>query len=281
MYYNKYLKYKIKYLELKNQQLLQIQEGGSFPLVLLSGSITLSLIGLIGLIRHYTDNETDKYNDFIQKIFTFLKEYNMCFLSGTLIFEDENNRLFNILTYYEDSTEPCLNNNNKIIHYTTTHNDVFTKKDVKPDECLKFSKNNKLQIIFKSPIYYLCDQKTDTKDKNNESIKSVLLYYRFSYNYKNYIFFKLESHHMNSIGHLFDLIDQTRHDTYDKRRENKKYKDQYDKNKDIKFYEIISPLINLNIDDIKTKLKYYDDNLRTGQELFIIEELKNYFLKFI
>ena len=86
---------------------------------------------------------------------------------------------------------------------------------------------------------------------------------------------------MNSIGHLFDLIDQTRHDTYDKRRENKKYKDQYDKNKDIKFYEIISPLINLNIDDIKTKLKYYDDNLRTGQELFIIEELKNYFLKFI
>jgi len=36
---------------------------------------------------------------FIISFFSFLKDFNMCFLSGSTIFEDNNNKLYNLLTY--------------------------------------------------------------------------------------------------------------------------------------------------------------------------------------
>ena len=72
---------------------------------------------------------------FVKNLFTFLKKYEMCFLSGTIIFQDNNNELFNFLTFDNIKKENC---NGKIkatsAHYTLTHKDVYEKDNVKSVE---------------------------------------------------------------------------------------------------------------------------------------------------
>ena len=94
---------------------------------------------------------------------------------------------------------------------------------------------------------------------------------------KNIYFFKLEEHDMNNIHHLIKLLDLKRNDLYDKRRENEKYNDDLLK-KDTEFYDNILIFFHFNRDDILKNINIYNDNLRTGCELFIFEELKEFFL---
>lgn len=144
--------------------------------------------------------------------------------------------------------------------------------------CLKI----KLELKFNEKLSYLCDINNKNKNINNKSSKQIILYYRFEYKFKQYLFFKLESHPINSFKHLFFFINQKRYDTYDNRRENRS---GYNfKQKDLNFYKNIynNKIINNNNsiykeDYIKT-IDEYNNYLRTGNELFIIQELKEYLM---
>jgi hypothetical protein len=72
---------------------------------------------------------------FVKSLFTFLKKYEMCFLSGTIIFRDNNNKLFNFLIFDNINNNNC---NGKVkatsAHYTLTHKDVYEKDNVKSVE---------------------------------------------------------------------------------------------------------------------------------------------------
>jgi len=124
-----------------------------------------------------------------------LKDYNLCFLTGTFVFEDFDNKLYNFLTYEDDLLLKSLSTP----YCTLTHNKVLLKKGVKSNEkyylpficknCLKI----KLELKFNEKLSYLCDINNDNKNINNKSSKQIILYYRFEYKNKQYLFFKLNS----------------------------------------------------------------------------------------
>ncbi len=274
-------------------------------------TITYIIFNIYERINNIKKERINNITLFIKKLFIFLKSYEMCFLSGTIVFEDSDNRLFNILTYNKDTTENIIDDNVLPgIHWTATHLDVYDKQNVLPDNTINSgsikqvygNKKLKLELIFNEPIDYLCDLETDDKDKKEDNIsqKRVLLYYRFIHENKKYIFFKLEEYNMNSINHLLNLLDKNRNDTYNKRRENE---DKYVTEKQTNCVKIDNNLCpNPNIDNnnsctlnnldkifynklICNKIiekiddnNFYDTNLRTGRELFITNELKTYLL---
>jgi len=237
---------------------------------------------------------------FVLTLFRFLKEKDMCYLSGSIVFEDDNNKLFNLLTYgYLDNTSDICIPDVALPypHITITHKEVFKKPDVnvvkRDEECLKLKmlqrslKSSirgcqdgicyKLELVFKKPILYLCG---NDGNEDNMSPKQIILYYRFEYKGKKYLFFKLEAHPINSISHMQDYLSQARRDTYVQRRENNTIYDIDLKNKDRDFY--LDYLKNLSgLSDkiiIYFKTINYDKSLRTGRELFIFEELKEYLI---
>lgn len=159
----------------------------------------------------------------------------------------------------------------------------LSKKILTSNEKCKNNKCFKLEFIFNKSLDYLCDINTNASKKKdiNKSSKRVLLYYRFKYENKIYLFFKLEGHPMISLSHIRSLIDKKRNDEYLKRREDDKieeYKKLINLNKS--YYEEISKLLKLDYNDIINKLDFYDKTLRTGKELFIIEELKDFIINY-
>lgn len=302
-----------------SKNILSLIKYKSIRLVIISILILLTIVCIFTTITYIIFNIYERINNikkerienitsFIKKLFIFLKSYDMCFLSGTIIFEDTDNRLFNILTYNKDTSENIHDNNILPgIHWTTTHLDVYNKQNVLPDDSIETSsikqiygnKKFKLELILNEPIDYLCDLETDDKDKkiDNISQKRVLLYYRFIHENKKYIFFKLEEYNMNSIHHLINLLDKKRKDIYNKRRENEDKYETEEQTNCVKIDNKLCPVINNNsctlnnldkifynrlaCDNIIKNINdtnFYDKNLRTGRELFVTNELKTYLL---
>lgn len=272
-------------------------------------TITFIIFNIYERINNIKKERIKNITSFIKNLFIFLKSYDMCFLSGTIVFEDSDNRLFNILTYNKDTSENIHDDN--ILpgaHWTTTHIDVYNKQNVLPDDSIDTgsikqffdNKKFKLELILNEPIDYLCDLETNDKDKkiDNISQKRVLLYYRFIHENKKYIFFKLEEYNMNNINHLLKLLDKNRKDTYNKRRENEDKYETEEQNNCAKIDNKKCPVININnsctlnnldkifynklaCDNIIKNINdtnFYDTNLRTGRELFITNELKTYLI---
>jgi len=274
------------------------QRGGmdEIPLMILIPVIIVIIIIVIIVVLYiiyYTTKTktTEKNALLIKNIYNTLKKYNVCYLSGAIIFEDFNNNLFNLLTHDEISNEDCLIKSNPSkfkkpkTHFTYTHKDVLENTEVKTDECLSFNKTNKLEIHF-DDINYLCDLNTkdELKDKKNKVTKRILLYYRFKHNNKSYLFFKLENHGMNDPKHILSFIASVLNiketTSYDVRNEYAKYKPNYintSKTKDIEFYKKFSSDNNLTFNS--NIIDYYDNKLRTGNELFIPEDIKNILIK--
>jgi hypothetical protein len=161
---------------------------------------------------------------FITNLFNTLKYYNVCFLSGTFIFEDHNNRLFNFLTYGKDiNSNVCFNDSQTAsVHWTLTHKTIFNNEKVVSNEQCNNSPNYvnvfcpknkclKYEIVLDEQLEYLCDKlnpNPNSIDINNKVPKRILLYYKFQFNNKNYLFFKLESHSMNTVNHLFNFLNK-------------------------------------------------------------------------
>jgi hypothetical protein len=244
---------------------------------------------------------------FINKLYIILKYYHLCHLSGTIIFEDNNSQLYNLLTYGindRNMGKKCYKGYNiSTPHWTITHKKIYDKENIESaEDCIKLSSktnlskkiltNNekckknkcfKLEFIFNKSLDYLCDINTNASKKKdiNKSSKGVLLYYRFKYENIIYLFFKLEGHPMISLSHVASLISKKRNDEYLKRREDENIEKYIELiNLDIDFYNQISKLLRLPYSDIKNKLDLYDINLRTGKELFIIEELKDFIINY-
>jgi len=259
MYKEKYLKYKKKYIMLIHNNLTKIEEEKK--------------------------NNKKMKTLLIQYIFNILKKYDVCFIYGSIIFQDNNNILFNLLTYYILSTNECLPNIANTItkpkkHYTITHKEIFKNNNVLPDDCLKFNKINKLELEL-DDIDYLCDNNTpeNFKQKKDKVTKRILLYYKFKYHNNTYLFFKLESYGMNHILHTVDygktLIGIEELTSYKTQDEYKKYREKYNnlKIKDFNFYNQFCQDNKLNFN--KKLVEYYDFFIRTGNELFIPENIKN------
>jgi hypothetical protein len=211
---------------------------------------------------------------FFVELFYYLKKHNNCFKTGTLVFEDNNNKLYNLLTFgiISDKSDcklgdPIAQQN----YFINKYKEVFKKtEEVKSnDKCfeqgyieyIRGCRNNKcltLELTFNQGVNDLCDNR-------QEKILRSCIYYKFEHNNRQYIFLKLLNENETEY-----------HETYDRNERiedpSKKYPS---KEKDNIFYNILGKNFN-NIDNIQ----YYNDFLRTGNEMFITEELKNHCIDF-
>ena len=154
-------------------------------------------------------------NNFIGKINTFLSLYDVCFIGGAFVFEDNHADLYNLLTYntLDDSICGSTNFPSKQVSYkqSKTHG-IFLSRfssvkcvprininlpGCKPDKCVKFER-----IINLENICSMCKYKMNYQDHT----KRVALYYPFYDNRTNkrYLYLKLESHPMISTGHAIE-----------------------------------------------------------------------------
>lgn len=299
-------------------------------------------------------NEETKENviNFITKLYEIIDKFNdvkLCFFSGSFIFKDDNNRLYNLLLNNVDDEDNinkefsnekkietenikvCPVNKNLSSHVTTTHKQIFKKDNIKSDNNCYSKYNNIGVTVFKSFLnsgddavkfeYNLMKDKQELKcygetvDDESKKIKGVILFYRFKDINKlkdnKFVFFKLEGHNMNSVSHsiraaatykggdvkrkILKSYTKLKGGKLDTRRENLKKEETptykttfYDK--DVSFYkkviyiypELAAKIPGHNLSDKEQycydKLNDYDVNYRTGNEFYVIEELKNFIL---
>jgi hypothetical protein len=274
-YKQKYLKYKKKYLELK---------GGK-------------------------DINNNDISILFINIFSYLKKYNICFINGSYIFEDNDMQLFNLLTFNKSyvtyKTCPLMVSKT---HWTTTHKNFQSNENILnlPNiNCINHNNLSpnlfKLERILEPNINFICDQDTqiDQRNPNNAETKKIILYYPFIHNKinKKYLFVKFESHPMESIGHVVNFLNTKRNTTYPIRREDKEsnrisyFKDFYEKDKQFytDHYKYIGNIGNIShieqseIDSIIKNeidnLDTYNKNIRTGNELYITNNMLSYYLE--
>ena len=265
--------------------------------------------------KNIIKNKKKDVMEFFKRLFQFLFYHNQCFFEGTLVFEDKNNKLYNFLTYGIISDNNSCLEDPKIAEETYSvqnYMDVYKKypKVESSDKCfvqgleqsLRGCKSNKcliLEIIFDEDLNYLCDQ------QDKESKKSCI-YYKFKYENKQYIFLKLLPYTFNSrilkgVTGVFNYFKNKENNEYDpskryKKRDNVISNYEFNEEDDI-FYKNVN--FDNNPDSFKHKylkddqeniynvffkhnndddINYYNTHLRTGNEMFITDKLKNYFI---
>lgn len=125
-----------------------------------------------------------------------------CFLSGSLVFEDNDELLYKLLTFGDENSSNIDYKKSNLIktHLSSDYIEVYKRNSTVTLE--KHDKNNnnflKFELIYDQPLENLCQsfqtytdyQKIIDKDGHKAPKKSIL-YYRFYYNNKKYIFLKL------------------------------------------------------------------------------------------
>jgi hypothetical protein len=189
-----------------------------------------------------------KIRNFFQQIFRFLEFNNMCFSSGTFVFQNDLNIMFNLLTFGKlriDSNSYNCDNFDKPENTTKILNDVritgtITHKNVyeigrelvttTPNKCMpkksylgttEDRKYTKFEKVFTPPISNLCGFCKDNGDETSEP-KGVALYYPFTAKTNTYpgsemferickfLFVKLEhaSFHDAPMEHSLDYVNK-------------------------------------------------------------------------
>jgi hypothetical protein len=264
------------------------------------------------------NNKKKNVMEFFKRLFNFLFYHNQCFFKGTLVFQDNNNKLYNFLTYgIISENESCFKDPIAQQKYSVKDYMEVYKKDQRiesSDKCflqgleqsLRGCTNNKcliLEIIFYEDLNYLCD------NEKKES-KQSCIYYKFKYENKHYIFLKLLPFPFNSIGYHTETVNKAvkgiyqffgkKDDTLDRyhqRNHNNDFAEYKFNDIDNDFYKNLGIINNdyylfnntkneniyniyfkYNNDDYINDINYYNKHLRTGDEMFITEKLKNYFI---
>ena len=227
------------------------------------------------LKRQEIKEKKERVSKFFVKLFNNFKENDNCFKTGTIVFEDNNNKLYNLLTFGIISEEKNCKLGDPISqqnYFIYKYKDVFKNKEVKSnDKCfeegfigsLEYIRGcrNKmcltLELTFNQGVNNLCD------DELKEEILRSCVYYTFKYNDKQYVFLKLLKKIETKYLEIYDRNEVPTKNKYPSEQKDNNY---YQK-------------LNENLNNIKN-IKYYNDKLRTGDEMFITEELKNYCMNF-
>jgi hypothetical protein len=227
---------------------------------------------------------------FVAKINAFLSLYDVCFIGGAFVFEDDDAKLYNLLTY----NSPHVNNKlchsssfpSKLVSFkqSKTHG-VFLSKysqvscipkiklqmlGCKESRCIKFEREIDLN--------HICDvcKPDNQRVRNDNQNKRVILYYPFmdTSTNKRYLYVKLESYKMISTGHLIEAsktyILKTK---MPERRESDRYIEKVQE-MDNDFYRKMSQYFGVNA----SALDEYNSNMRNGSEFFVSSNLLDMFL---
>lgn len=238
-------------------------------------------------------------NTFVTILHRLLRKHEACFHYGSFVFQDNDQKLFNLLLkgskYPSKNTSNCDNISYRVspISKFLTHtifmfNQKFSKRVANNKNCeidVKFrdnvSKKLKVWFSYEKDVYGddLCGICKITK-KGCQSPKKIILFYPFRIITKEgekytFLFLKLETESMLSIKHIKGAIHsyvlknsdrdpEKANDILNKRREHSKTYD-FDK-QDTELYE---ELLLMKDEQSKQSIEFYNDCVRGGNELFI------------
>ncbi len=202
--------------------------------------------------KEFEDNPVDtlfnpnKIINFIEVLYEKLKENEICFLSGSFVFEDPNLKLYYTLCGFDKTGNTKLNLT-RAGPFTSTHSVFFRNENFKNLRSISNNiyldddfneKVNTIKILgkqidlqyqrnIKNPLEYLCDTCCQKKTRNenvcsnkycdnNKEAKGAILFYPFrtiekiddagNTRVKTYLFLKLEGFEALSIMHSIAAI---------------------------------------------------------------------------
>jgi len=244
-YYEKYLKYKNKYIDLKN---------------LLTGG----------------DKTSDDITSILNKLYIFLDQNKICFDKGAFVFELDNDEMSKKL---KDIYNSGITRKLSMTHNYYQSNDKHYKQRIcNPNDCVPTSEYTikgmpmkEIKILLVSNCTFCnTNEENDENEENVENLKcekvenvpkEVVLMYLFNVSYNNmnkeYMYLKLETKGTTNI------LDKIIHGV-----------------SAIKRYILKSEIENLsrredNIKDYKKNMKKFDYNIYKSETLQIVEEDNN------
>lgn len=256
--------------------------------------------------------QTCKTSDIIKNIYNTINKN--CFLHGAFVFEDEKGLLLNALTHNCGVNRWRKSLRDEITHNTFMNEEKFRKLGRNSILDTEFLTSMKLYYpranIWKYYQYenfikneggntetlkYLCNPKCNQDEKLEECTddrkapKKVMLFYPFRVKSleknvsKRYLYLKLESSPAISVEHAIEAAEAYTTDVkdnsgYPRRRERLKKKEtSYDDKLRIADNEFYDSL-NLSSND-KEDIRFYNDFVRSHNELFIPQSITNRIIK--
>jgi hypothetical protein len=239
-------------------------------------------------------------NKFIEKLFALLSDAGLCFLSGSIIIDDDKHQIFKSL-YQGKGTSVCENIYKKErplgTHLNFLDKNLFNSRMRYGYELKTLIPRRQYEKVLSPRLNYICDsycKYNETEEcMSNKASKGVLLFYPFEVENKKelenipYIFLKLEGYVHDDKKHFKGAISRyilkkEKKDKYSKRRED----DVIDENifsndeelliKYIKNYYrniLDKNLLKDFIEIIRQKIKFYNSVVRSSNELYIPSEI--------
>jgi len=256
--------------------------------------------------------QTCKTSEIIKNIYNTINKN--CFLHGAFVFEDEKGLLLNALTHNCGVNRWRKSLRDEITHNTFMNEEKFRKLGHNSILDTEFLTSMKLYYpdanIWKYYQYenfikneggnteilkYLCNPKCNEDEKLEECTddrkapKKVMLFYPFRVKSlkknvsKRYLYLKLESSPAISVEHAIEAAEAYTTDVkdnsgYPRRRERLRKKEtSYDDKLRIADHEFYESL-NLSSND-KEDIRFYNDFVRSHNELFIPQSITNRIIK--
>jgi hypothetical protein len=231
--------------------------------------------------------DCDEVGEFIGTLYKFLRNQNICFLSGSFVFEDPNGVIDESLREGRGRTE-CDNIYKKIrptgkfaTHKGFLHDVTFRERTESGDFALKPMLPMRMYEKVLKNVDVACDSKEIVT-------KGVMLFYPFAVEGREdntlpthrFLFAKLERYVHDDIHHAVAAIEryilrQEKKDEYPKRREDPKSKIKWLVAQDTR--KMISYVFHRKGSEVANrvmkKIEFFDKHVRIGNEVYFPEEV--------
>lgn len=243
--------------------------------------------------------------NFIEKIYDFLDENDICFLSGSFVFDDQNDKLFTSFVKGHRVSRNCGGLTSRM--FSKTH-DVFMKQkefaNARAGSGMEYQISRNTQTIQRNrditpPLTFLCDKKCrldprpEDCNPHNEEAKGIAMFYPFEVQRVGdftekpikYMFMKLEGH-TTSLAHPLEASahvaqyfkragGHVKKMTHPKRREDDAKVAGYGQQdlENMITYFVREGATDEQIARVEAKIMFYNQNIRTANEMYIPSEL--------
>lgn len=255
----------------------------------------------------------NEFADFIEKLYDFFNDTGMCFLSGAIIFDNEDQWLYRSLMQGYRPDKTCKNVS--VRTKAGTHRSFITQDDFRRDRRMAGAETSEYMIrnpsrvrqydkTLKPPLTYLCDkgcrlnQDTLACMPGNKEPKGIAMFYPFTViNAANreisieYLFMKLEqyatsvtrpveaSKHMGhfiarKLGHKKKMSHEARREDDPINYEN----ESRDKEAIIAYY-ISNGATGNQVSQLEQKIDFFNRNVRVGNEVYVPSEILELILR--
>ena len=243
-----------------------------------------------------------EFSNFVEKLYDFLTEINLCFLSGTLVFDNKKQQLYNSLMKGHRLFKRC--DNVKQRTKAGSHRSFITQKDFSKARLKAGARSDEYKIrdpvsakqydkTINPPLTYLCDKRCRSDETDcipgNKEPKGIALFYPFTVVNQaesiDYLFMKLEQY-ATSLAHPIDATKHLGHYfarkvghkkkmTHPERREDDPIdlENAHNDKEALLAYYIRNGATGEQAGSLFQKIDFFNRNVRVGNEVYIPSEI--------